>query len=130
MPAQVLIVDDDQAIRETVRFVLEDVGHSVLEASDGEAALEILRQSAGGMVVLLDLIMPGMNGEAMLSIVANDAALTERHTYIVMTAAQRQLTPTIKEVIKRISAPILQKPFDIDQLIAQVHDAAQRFADA
>ncbi|HEV8193084.1 MAG TPA: response regulator [Ktedonobacterales bacterium] len=42
---RVLLVDDDQAIRETLRFVLEDAGYQVLEASDGSAALRALRDA-------------------------------------------------------------------------------------
>src|SRR5262245_58413653 len=55
---RVLLVDDDQAIRETLRFALEDAGYQVLEAADGIAALQALRATPTGMVVLLDLMMP------------------------------------------------------------------------
>lgn len=128
MPPHVLIVDDDQGIRETVRLVLEDAGHIVVEAADGDKALKLLRESAEGMVVLLDLIMPGTNGEELLALVAGDCTLSARHAYILMTAAQRQLTPAVEALAASISAPILHKPFDIDALLDSVSAAVQRLS--
>jgi len=59
---QVLIVDNDESIRETARFLLEDEGCEVIEAPDGAAALELLRMSDQPMVVLLDIVMPRLSG--------------------------------------------------------------------
>src|SRR6516165_4584281 len=59
---QVLVVDDDDAIRETLRSVLEDAGYTVVEDHDGLAAVQRLRRSRTPMVVLLDLMMPGLDG--------------------------------------------------------------------
>ena len=53
--ANVLIVDDDSAIRASVRAALEDEQHSVLEARDGAGALELLHGAESPLVVLLDL---------------------------------------------------------------------------
>lgn len=126
MPLCVLVVDDDQAIRETLRLVLEDSRYVVLEAADGQTALRIARESEDRMVVLLDLIMPGFDGEQVLSAVAGDETLATRHVYVLMTAAHKRLNPTLKALLEMVNAPIMQKPFDLDTLLNTVADAGKR----
>lgn len=126
MPQCVLVVDDDQAIRETLRLVLEDSRYVVLEAADGQTALRIARESEDRMVVLLDLIMPGFDGEQVLSAVAGDETLATRHVYVLMTAAHKRLNPTLKALLEMVNAPIMQKPFDLDTLLNTVADAGKR----
>lgn len=57
----VLIVDDDNLVRETLRFVLEDSGYQVHAVSSGADALNILEREPID-IVLSDIFMPGMNG--------------------------------------------------------------------
>lgn len=126
MPQCVLVVDDDQAIRETLRLVLEDSHYVVLEAADGQTALRMARDSNERLVVLLDLIMPGFDGEQVLSAVAGDETLATRHVYVLMTAAHKRLNPTLKALLEMVNAPIMQKPFDLDTLLNTVADAGTR----
>ena len=59
--ANVLVVDDDLAVRMTIKLVLERDGHRVSVASDGRAGLKAV--AAGGVdLLVLDLFMPGMDG--------------------------------------------------------------------
>jgi DNA-binding NtrC family response regulator len=60
-PLDVLVVDDDPAIRESLRRVLEHAGHAVREAESGDQALELL-ESKPVDAVLLDINMPGLDG--------------------------------------------------------------------
>jgi CheY-like chemotaxis protein len=71
-PPRVLIVDDDPEIRESMRMVLEDEGYHVREAADGVAALDELHRDQQPCVVLLDLMMPRMNGWEFLGAAASD----------------------------------------------------------
>jgi CheY-like chemotaxis protein len=66
IPATILLVDDDSAVREVVAAMLEDLGYRVVEADSGAIALELL--SAGNRVdlVLADFSMPGMSGMELL----------------------------------------------------------------
>jgi DNA-binding response OmpR family regulator len=59
--AKVLVVDDDQTVREVVVSYLKAAGHEVVEAADGEAALDAIRATPADLVVL-DLMMPGVDG--------------------------------------------------------------------
>jgi CheY-like chemotaxis protein len=59
--ANILVVDDDPAVRTTIRLVLERAGHTVAMAADGFAGMEAL--AAGGIdLLIVDLFMPGMDG--------------------------------------------------------------------
>ena len=61
----ILVVDDDQLLAETVQEALRNEGHEVLVALDGEAALRLARQRPPDLVVL-DVLMPGMDGVKVL----------------------------------------------------------------
>lgn len=61
-PCDLLIVDDDADVREALASVLEDEGYKVLIAESGRAALETLRRGARPTLILLDLMMPVMDG--------------------------------------------------------------------
>jgi CheY-like chemotaxis protein len=128
--AHVLVVDDDEPIRDTLRSVLEDAGHTVTEAPDGVAALDILRTSPHRMVVLLDLRMPGLDGVGLLGTVAGDRSLASQHAYILMTANLQTLTLSVTNLLTTLSVPVLGKPFDLDVVLDTVEQAAARLTDA
>jgi DNA-binding NtrC family response regulator len=60
--ARILLVDDEERFRQSLRRILEAGGHTVVEASEGQAALDELGRAAFD-VVLLDMKMPGLSGE-------------------------------------------------------------------
>jgi CheY-like chemotaxis protein len=124
--APVLVVDDDQAIRETLRLLLEDAGYEVAEVEDGFGALRVLRASRRPMVVLLDLMMPRMNGHQVLTAVAADAHLLHTHTFIMLTASPQARLLTVGRLGNRMRVPCVEKPFDLDDLLDEVARAAAR----
>jgi CheY-like chemotaxis protein len=127
-PVQVLVADDDDDIRDTLRLLLEDAGYFLVEAGDGATTLDQLRGAAQPMVVLLDLVMPQPDGEAILRAVADDAALAGRHAYIVLTAGSDRLVETVEPLRSRLSLQIVRKPFDIDDVLDGVAEAARHMA--
>ena len=124
VPCQVLVVDDDREIRESLVWLLTDAGYGACQAEDGRAALAILRESAFPVVVLLDYRMPDIDGEAVLRAVTADADL-KRHAYVLITAERAVVTKGVEQLLAQIAAPIIQKPFDLDAVL-QVVDAAAR----
>jgi signal transduction histidine kinase/CheY-like chemotaxis protein len=60
--ATILLVDDDNEVREVTRAMLHELGHVVLEAGSGGAALDVLQREAGIDLLVVDFAMPGMNG--------------------------------------------------------------------
>ena len=128
MSTAVLVVDDDEGVRESLRWILEDEGYTVFEAADGRPALETLSVHPNGMVVLLDLNMPGIDGVAVMHAVEEQAHLAARHAYIVMTANGRTLPLAFVNRLTRMQTPVLTKPFDLDKLLATVAAAADKLA--
>ncbi len=126
MGTAVLVVDDDDGIRESLRWLLQDEGYVVYDAPDGKPALERLREHPEGMVVLLDVNMPGMDGLEVLRAVEADAPLATRHAYLVVTARDRTLPLAIAQQLTRLHIPLIAKPFDLEELLAAVTAAAAR----
>lgn len=121
--ATVLIVEDNEDIRDAIRELLEDEAYAVLEASDGLSGLAVLRLSQVALVVLVDYIMPRMDGFAMLRTVAQDAQLLARHTFILLTANDDRLPDGFERLLTTMRTPIVGKPFELQELVQTV-DAA------
>jgi len=110
----ILIVEDENAVRQTVREVLEDEGYVVAEASNGQEALDYLRANPRPCVVLLDLMMPVMSGVAFLEAVKKDSSLKEVTIVIVSAAAKEKI-----EEARRASTAVgvLTKPIQLSVLL-------------
>jgi len=114
--ADILVVDDDPSLLEVTRFVLESEGFGVETAKNGEEALQLLRAGKLPRLVLLDLMMPVMNGWQFLDEVARTPSL-KAIPIVVLTAAAG--SPEV-----RGAATVLRKPIDLGLLI----DAVERHA--
>ena len=121
--ATVLIVDDDTDIRASVREALEDAGHTVREARDGEEALTLLRDDAVRMVALIDLRMPNVDGFALLQMVSEDWELARRHAYVIFSADTLSL-PVVQALRSATVVASITKPFEIDALLQAVDEAS------
>jgi len=122
----VLIVDDDADICESLRWLLEDEGYEVLWTHDGAAVLPILRSGDHPFVVLLDYLMPGVDGREILELVAADPSLSAAHTFLLMTVQARTLPPRLRQLLTALAVPVVLKPFDAADLLAKVGQAAGR----
>ncbi len=126
-PQTVLIVDDSESLRETLRNLLTLEGYSILEAADGVEAVDTLLLSPDRLIVLLDLKMPWMAGQDVLVLIGTAAELM-RHAYIVMTADTSALDAEHAALLTRHDIPLLEKPFDRTVLVREVARAASRLA--
>jgi two-component system chemotaxis response regulator CheY len=109
----ILVVDDDDAIREIVGDALEEEGYSVLRAENGAAALEVLRSAARPLLVLLDMMMPVMNGWEFLTALEAHDKLANLPVVVISAVADRHTMGG-----KRV----LTKPIDLMQLIKVVEE--------
>lgn len=123
--AWVLVVDDDEPTRETLRVMLEDAGYAVAEAPDGQAALEMLRSTPYHAIVVFDLLMPVLDGIGFLRAVKDDERLAQRHGYILLTANQQALRSDSEELIRSVSVTVVQKPFVVEPLLRLIADVEQ-----
>jgi two-component system nitrogen regulation response regulator GlnG len=115
----ILIVDDDPQLRQSFEKLLLEEGHAVLTASNGEAALDQVRQSPPELVVM-DIRMPGMNGlEAFQAIHAMEPKLP----VIIMTAFGT--TETAIEATKLGAYDYILKPFEVPDILAIIAQALE-----
>jgi CheY-like chemotaxis protein len=124
-----LVVDDDPGIRETLSQILHEEGYTVYEAADGAEAIQQISTTNEPLVVLLDMWMPSMNGEATLLAALEQATIWSRLSFIVMTANPQRMPRQMREILDLHSIPLLVKPFDIDYLVDLVNRRAERFGD-
>jgi CheY-like chemotaxis protein len=107
---RVLVVDDDEALREAIAEAIEIAGYVVEQAENGREALEKMRL-ASPCVVLLDLMMPEMNGWEVVSAMDADPRLSKVPVCVV--TAQDRLDPPR-------SARLLKKPVSVAALLDAV----------
>src|SRR5579871_4171464 len=120
----VLIVEDDESTRAVLADLLQEEGYMVFTAPDGKPALERLRTHPAGLVVLLDLMMPGMDGYAVLQAVAEESPLATKHAYILVSATSSTLPLKVAAILKQLHVMSVPKPFDLDELLAAVQKTA------
>lgn len=124
--ASALVVDDDQDTRDILRIVLEDAGYAVTEAADGVLALDALRASVSPLAVVLDLDLPRLDGLGVLRAVADDARLSERHAFVLLTAVAHQRYQAAQDVCAQLAVPLILKPFELDTLLDALAAASHR----
>lgn len=113
MNGHILVVDDDADLRETVQMLLELEGFAVTAAANGRAALERLRAGERPGLILLDLMMPEMNGWEFLQHARQDPNLGSIPIVIMTAHGAADLPPVPAE-------DLLRKPFDAAKLLATV----------
>ncbi len=122
---RVLVVDDDQEVREILQQWLENEGFQVVSASDGVEAMKLLQREPGKWVILLDLRMPRMDGWAVLHQLQADTLLPKDHKVVLMSAewllAQEGPPWRSPQVVAAVP-----KPFDLDQMLALLIDLTSK----
>jgi DNA-binding response OmpR family regulator len=127
MTTRVLVVDDSPTIRKVVSTVLERHGFEAVQAVDGQAALETLVHAAHDAekidVVLVDFVMPRMNGFQLCRAIRHDANL--RATPVVLMSAK---SDRIRDHFVQQTGAIdaITKPFEAQALIAVIENAIRR----
>lgn len=120
--AQILVVDDNEMNRDMLSRRLERQGYQVMVAEDGQRALDMMRQKNYDLV-LLDIMMPNVNGYEVLEQVREDEAL--RQTPIIMISAVDDLDSVVK-CIELGAEDYLFKPFNPVLLRARVSASLEK----
>ena len=116
---RVLVVEDDEAIRDVVKFNLVAAGYEVMEASDGNTALRTARTGRPDLVIL-DLMLPGMSGLEVCRSLRRDSVVP-----IIMLTAKD--TETDRVVGLELGADdYITKPFSMRELLARVGAVLRR----
>ncbi|HEX8535506.1 MAG TPA: response regulator [Allosphingosinicella sp.] len=109
----VLVVDDDEDVRTTVRYALEELGYRVEEAADGASALALLAERRPDAAIV-DFAMPGMNGAE----VARQARLLHPDLPVLFASGYAD-TDALGDALGS-EMPLLRKPFQLGELAAQL----------
>lgn len=107
----ILIVDDDEYIREMLLMAFKMEGYQAVAVANGKEAIDWLRISPLPCLILLDLMMPVMNGREFLDAIDKDPMFSDKALTIVMITAF-----TVDKVHPRLSG-FLSKPVELDQLL-------------
>jgi CheY-like chemotaxis protein len=117
--ANILLVEDDSELRRALRLNLEGFGHKVVEAADGQEAMELV-YSFGADIVVTDLVMPGKEGlEMIVEILRHHPKLP-----IVAISGGGRIAPGLNLSVARLlgAKRVLAKPFAVAELERAVAD--------
>ena len=110
----ILIVEDEPEIRNVMQESLESIGLNILTAANGQEALVKLGNNAGVSLILLDLMMPVMNGWQFLTAIEKNSLLNKIPILVVTVFSDQAKDLKVRGVLK--------KPFDLNDLLTQVTD--------
>lgn len=108
----VLVVDDEPLIALALEAALEDAGYGVATAANGRQGLERLAEEPRPDLVLVDMMMPVMNGPAMLAAMAADPALRGIPVIVLSSLPEEAIRDRARDV-----AAILCKPYTAEQVL-------------
>jgi len=119
---KILVIDDDLAIRVLLQAVLKRMKFDVELAEDGAAGLEKLRRDGRFDLILLDLMMPKINGYEFIEKVAHEFPEQRPHI-IVFTAAGKR---GVEKIPPNSVCNSILKPFDLEKFIDMITDCLNR----
>jgi CheY-like chemotaxis protein/nitrogen-specific signal transduction histidine kinase len=114
----ILLVDDEEAIRELSRIIIETAGYTVLEAQDGRAALELVSRQPHIDLLVTDVVMPRMGGGDLVQALRS-LCPTMRVLYLSGYAADGM----VRHGVSQEKAAFLHKPFTAPELTRKIREA-------
>jgi two-component system, OmpR family, response regulator MprA len=118
---KILVVDDERAVRDSLRRALELEGYNVELAADGEEALYRLESNGEPDAVILDLLMPGMDGLEVCRRLRRDG----RRLPVLMLTARDEIESRVAG-LDAGADDYVTKPFALDELLARVRALLRR----
>ena len=121
----ILLVDDEYIVLQSAKRLLEKKGFNVLTASNGLNAMDVLKEHKDKIgVILLDLSMPGMDGEeTLVNLMEIDPSAK------VILFSGYAVTREIEPLFGKGAIGHIQKPFDIKELLAKLYEALNQTED-
>jgi CheY-like chemotaxis protein len=108
----VLVVEDDVAVAHALAELLTEEGYTVVRAGNGQEALELLATMQRPDVILLDWLMPVMNGAQFLKALTQNIHWAE--IPVIVTSAQAPFVPPMRAM--------LRKPYAVETLVSTMND--------
>ena len=117
MAKSILIVEDEIHLQKLIAFILERDGHKVAVANNGEEGLKSLQDNPSPDMVILDILMPGMDGLTVLRNMRADPKLKEVPVILLTALAQENV---VLQGIRLGVKDYIRKPFQPKELAARV----------
>jgi two-component system alkaline phosphatase synthesis response regulator PhoP len=124
--AKILCVEDDLNLQKSLSFILWKEGYQVLCAQTGEEALELARRERPDLI-LLDLMLPGIDGYKVSSILKKDPSTAD---ILVMMVTVKKQVEDIVFGLKNYADDYVTKPFEPEILLARIHAQLRRKFDS
>jgi CheY-like chemotaxis protein len=125
----ILIIEDDEAIRESLKEILQQEGYRVFAARNGSEELAVLNQIPRLCLVLLDLFMPVMSGPEFLSALQKEPSrIKSSLTIVVLSASPPEGSGAT--AVKPLTQGFIKKPVDLEAFLATVDTLCQREAES
>ena len=121
MKSKILVVDDEEHIRELIGFYLDKEGFEMIEANDGEEALEKIENEYIDLAIV-DVMMPNMDGFTFV-----EEMREFKDTPVIMLTARSQSVDKLRGFSLGID-DYVTKPFDADELMARVKTILKRYS--
>jgi two-component system, cell cycle sensor histidine kinase and response regulator CckA len=113
---KILVIDDEEPVREAVKDILEMINIEVMVAPDGANGIELYQQQQGDIIlVLLDLSMPGMNGEETFLALRK----INPNIQVLLSSGYSETEINSRFAGKNVTG-FIQKPYTLDTLIERV----------
>ncbi len=119
MPEHILVVEDEQALAETLRYNLEKEGYRVSLAREGDTALELAR-TGNPALILLDVMLPGISGYEVCRIVRKESTVP----ILMLTARAGEVDRVVG--LDLGADDYIAKPFSMRELLARIRAALRR----
>ncbi len=116
--AKILVVDDEENIRKSLKMILEYEGYSFLEAEDGEEALDVVEETVGLDLVLLDIKLPGRDGLEVLAEMKKRPYSPE----VIMISGHGTIKTAV-EATKLGAFDFLEKPLQRERVLLSIRNA-------
>lgn len=109
----ILLVEDDEIVRRAIHMVLEWEGYDVQCASNGQEALDVLRAGYRPALILLDVLMPVLDGEEFRQEQLRDPRLASIPVIVVSAAHFAEAISAVHHI---------RKPFEVQELLEAIHE--------
>lgn len=121
MPYTIMVVEDDADINQLLARILRQADYQVTQAFSGsEAALRLIQETPD--LILLDLMLPGMSGEALLEKLRSENALS---VPVIVLSAKNAVSDKVS-LLKRGADDYITKPFEPEELLARIEASLRR----
>jgi CheY-like chemotaxis protein len=114
----VLLVEDERDLRELEREVIEELGYTVAEAANGKEAQDFLRSAGRPSLIVLDLMMPVMNGWEFLAWLRSQPEPLASAPVVIVSAAESDRIQVVTRTYNAVAS--IRKPLGVEELVGTV----------